>query len=594
MIAKALIVIALAPSCAAILAVQKNELRSADTLDGLWTFVREQSNSDDVGLNSSWHTMDLTKFANATVMPVPAAYNDMSASADLRDHVGWVWYQTMVIIPERDAGQRLVLRFGSVNYYAKVFFNSKEVGSHVGGHLPFEFDVTNVAKLGAINKITVAVNNTLSWSTIPQGDFNYMKDSTRNVGGRNISRTPDGAFKNIGNFDFFNYAGILRPVYLMKLPPSHIVDVWIIAEHLGSFSYQVTLSQNRSDEDVVVRMLDPDGNVVELVVPREQVRLDIYRQKFGFRTVGWSENQILINDKPFYCLGFGMHEDFEIHGRGFNPVVMTKDLNLLEWMGGNCYRTTHYPYAEERMAESDRRGIAVVVETPAVGLKGFSKENNLLHLKMLEELIERDKSHPCAIMWSLANEPKSDRKESRVYFKSLVDHAHDLDKTRPVTIVYGPTSFDNDQTADLIDVISVNRYYGWYIDMGKLDWINQSVYWDIAQWSDKYKRPIIVTEYGADSLPGLNQEPSVDFSEQYQNDLIIRTHHAFDVLRKEHRLAGEMIWNFADFMTAMTTTRAVGNHKGVFTRTRQAKMAAYTLRNRYLSLFNQTDLEIWK
>ncbi|PIO54122.1 glycoside hydrolase, family 2, partial [Teladorsagia circumcincta] len=111
-----------------------------------------------------------------------------------------------------------------------------------------------------------------------------------------------------------------------------------------SFSYEVTLSQNRSDEDVIVRMLDPDGVAVysargleqkgslstvkpwwprgmgepnlytlevELVVPREQLRLDVYRQKFGFRTVGWSQSQIMINDKPFYCLGFGMHEDFE-------------------------------------------------------------------------------------------------------------------------------------------------------------------------------------------------------------------------------------------------------------------------------------------
>ncbi|KHJ83515.1 glycosyl hydrolase family 2, TIM barrel domain protein [Oesophagostomum dentatum] len=263
-------------------------------------------------------------------------------------------------------------------------------------------------------------------------------------------------------------------------------------------------------------------------------------------------------------------------------------------MGGNCYRTTHYPYAEERMDESDRRGIAVVVETPAVGLKGFSKENNLLHLKMLAELIDRDKNHPSAIMWSLANEARTEKKESRTYFKNLVDYAHALDRTRPVTIVYGPTSFDNDQTADLIDIIGVNRYYGWYIDMGQLDWVNQSVYWDLAQWSEKYKRPILVTEYGADSLPGLNQEPSVDFSEQYQNDLIVRTHQAFDALRREHRLAGEMIWNFADFMTGMTTTRAVGNHKGVFTRTRQAKMAAYTLRNRYLSLFDQRNLDIWK
>ncbi|KAK6036029.1 hypothetical protein COOONC_26466, partial [Cooperia oncophora] len=89
-------------------------------------------------------------------------------------------------------------------------------------------------------------------------------------------------------------------------------------------------------------------------------------------------------------------------------------------------------------------------------------------------------------------------------------------------------------------------------------------------------------------------EPSIGFSEQYQNDLIVRTHHAFDVLRSEHRLAGEMIWNFADFMTSMSPLRAAGNHKGVFTRTRQAKMAAYTLRDRYLSLFNQTALEIWE
>ncbi|VDM83370.1 unnamed protein product [Strongylus vulgaris] len=91
----------------------------------------------------------------------------------------------------------------------------------------------------------------------------------------------------------------------------------------------------------------------------------------------------------------------------------------------------------------------------------------------------------------------------------------------------------------------------------------------------------------------MGKEPSVDFSEQYQNELIIQHHHAFDTLRNEHRLAGEMIWNFADFMTDMSILRAVGNHKGVFTRDRQAKIAAYTLRNRYLSLFNQTELEKW-
>lgn len=96
-------------------------------------------------------------------------------------------------------------------------------------------------------------------------------------------------------------------------------------------------------------------------------------------------------------------------------------------------------------------------------------------------MIDRDKNHPSVIAWSLANEPQTMKKESRNYFKlvtlfeyhinrrifrTLVDTAHGIDRTRPVTTVYGPTNFDNDQTADLMDFICVNRYYGWYIDMG--------------------------------------------------------------------------------------------------------------------------------
>lgn len=49
--------------------------------------------------------------------------------------------------------------------------------------------------------------------------------------------------------------------------------------------------------------------------------------------------------------------------------MMTKDLNTLEWLGGNCYRTSHYPYSQERAYEADRRGIAVITEVPAVGIK---------------------------------------------------------------------------------------------------------------------------------------------------------------------------------------------------------------------------------
>ncbi|CAB3410919.1 unnamed protein product [Caenorhabditis bovis] len=607
----------------ALLAVQKNEARTYESLDGLWTFVVEKHNGGDIGIANEWNKKDLARFENATVMPVPSAYNDLGTDASLRDHIGWVWYEKSEMVPLRDSNLRHVLRFSSVNYYAVVYVNSELVTSHVGGHLPFEVDITSFVKFGTKNKFTVAVNNTLSWTTIPQGDFNYQKLSPRNISNQIISRLPEGAFKNIGNFDFFNYAGILRSVFLVKLPSVYVHNINIVADHTGSFYFEAAVA-NLDDSRVEAKIYDPNENIVfvmngtkgegvienvklwwprgmgdpnlytlEIAVLNGNAIVDVYREIFGFRTVSLTTTQILINTKPFYCLGFGMHEDFELNGRGFNQVVMTKDLNLLEWMGGNCYRTTHYPYAEERMAENDRRGIAVIVETPAVGLKGFSKVNNNLHIKMLTDMIDRDRNHPSVIAWSLANEPITSKKESRHYFKILVETAHGIDKTRPVTTVYGPTNFDNDQTADLMDFICVNRYYGWYIDMGYLNWVNQSVYWDLSLWKETFKKPIIVTEYGADSLPGLNQEPSINFSEQYQEQIIRETHHAFDALRRDHSIAGEMIWNFADFMTGMTTTRAVGNHKGIFTRTRQAKMAAYTLRQRYLRLHAQHSLELW-
>ena len=76
---------------------------------GLWTFVRESLNVE-IGQKGSWQEKDLTKFANHSVMPVPSAYNDMSADAGLRDHIGWVWYQKKEVVPSSVAGKALLIR----------------------------------------------------------------------------------------------------------------------------------------------------------------------------------------------------------------------------------------------------------------------------------------------------------------------------------------------------------------------------------------------------------------------------------------------------------------------------------------------------
>ena len=68
-----------------------------------------------------------------------------------------------------------------------------------------------------------------------------------------------------------------------------------------------------------------------------------------------------------------------------------------------------------------------------------------------------------------------------------------------------------------------------------------------TQFPDK---PLYVTEYGAEAIPGLHEQPSAPFTEQYQVEVIQKTTEVLEVLRRSGQLSGEMIWNFADFMTA--------------------------------------------
>ena len=80
----------------------------------------------------------------------------------------------------------------------------------------------------------------------------------------------------------------------------------------------------------------------------------------------------------------------------------------------------------------------------------------------------------------------------------------------------------------------------------------------------------------------------VAFSEEFQAEYL-RSHFAtFDELRAAGVLVGEHVWNFADFMTGAGVTRVVGNRKGIFTRNRQPKLAARTLRERYHRLINES------
>lgn len=191
-------------------------------------------------------------------------------------------------------------------------------------------------------------------------------------------------------------------------------------------------------------------------------------------------------------------------------------------------------------------------------------------------------------MWSVANEPRTGKLQADAYFKEIADFTRSLDSTRPVTAVIA-VGVGQDKAAQYMDIVSFNRYNAWYSNPGQLNVVTTSVVQEAIAWHERHKKPVIMSEYGADTLEGLHTLPAFIWSEEYQKEILSRHFRAFDMLRDMGFFIGEFIWNFADFKTAQTYTRVGGNKKGIFLRNRQPKDSAFLVRQRYYALANVLD-----
>lgn len=290
--------------------------------------------------------------------------------------------------------------------------------------------------------------------------------------------------------------------------------------------------------------------------------------------------------------GFGMHHEQFFSGRTMNQPSIMKDMYLLKQIGANVIRTSHYPYSVEYLDACDENGIMVIAECPAVGLNSFSELKLMLHKQILLEMMQRDHHHPSIVMWSVANEPQSQLKEAQGYFESLLKYAReDLSQYtvgRPLTAAIAQ-SHANDKVAHTLDVIMVNRYYGWYDYSGVLEAIRMPLIASLSGWSQRFpEKPIILSEFGADTVSGIHSSTREIFSEEYQRDLLMRYENVFNELfcdNQTHSVNfwGSMIWNFADFSTHDSLLRVAGNKKGIYDRARQPKLAALSIASVYLN-----------
>ena len=252
--------------------------------------------------------------------------------------------------------------------------------------------------------------------------------------------------------------------------------------------------------------------------------VDSYTLPVGVRTVEVRGTEFLINGEPFYFTGFGKHEDPAVRGKGHDNAYLVHDFQLMDWVGANSFRTSHYPYAEEVMEFADRHGIVVIDETAAVGLNLGRRRRSSAAGARPTFVDGRDQTTARARPTrrrsansspgtrttrasSCGRSPTSPtpRRGAREYFEPLVgagpragpDPARRL-RQRHVRHPGERPARRPLRRAHAQPLLRLVRH------TGDLETAEQHLEKELRGWEARYGKPMMMTEYGADTMPGLH------------------------------------------------------------------------------------------
>lgn len=364
-------------------------------------------------------------------------------------------YRHVFDVPEDWMDRPVIVRFEGVDSAFYVSVNGKRVGFSKVPHMPAEFDLTRLLHPGA-NDLAVEV---FQWS-----DGTYLEDQ-----------------------DMWRLSGIFRDVHLYATGAVAINDIFVRTRFDETYSdAQLAVSIqlfNGADmpqaAQAQVALYGPDGtrvlegNVgdVQHLGPLATAMVEqafavpspahwtaetpaLYRLivtatdgegnvtecravNVGFRQIDIRDGQMLINGRPIKIRGVNRHESDPVHGHAVSYSSMVRDIELMKQHNINAVRTSHYPDDPRWYDLCDRYGIYVIDEADleshgasALGDWGYfakSPEWREAFLDRAVRMVERDKNHPCVVMWSLGNEsgygPNHD---------AMAEWIHSRDSSRPV------------------------------------------------------------------------------------------------------------------------------------------------------------------
>jgi len=519
-------------------------------------------------------------FATDRTLNVPGDWN--TQRPELYYYEGTVWYRKRFEYQPK-ADKRIFLHFGAVNYEAIVFVNGKEIGQHIGGFTPFNFEVTGLLKNGE-NSVVVKVDNKRKLEAVPTI-----------------------------NSDWWNYGGITRQVTFVETPKTYVRDYYVQLKKTDKniISGWMQLDGDQLTKTVKVEIpelkisqkLTPDANGYaafevkakptywspenpKLYTVNISVDDELVADEIGFRTIETKGTQILLNGKSVFLRGICIHEEAAFrNGRAYSKE---EDITLLQWakeLGCNFVRLAHYPHNEQMVRQAERMGLMVWSEIPVYWTIQWSNPDTYKNAEtQLTDMITRDKNRTNVIIWSIANETPHGAPRLE-FLTRLAAKARSMDPVRLVGAAMEKEEVKpgmmtvNDELSKIMDVLSFNQYVGWYDGLPeKCDRVN---------WTFAEQKPVIVTEFGGDAQFGLRGGKTDRFSEDYQEDLYIRT---VNMLKRIPGLAGTTPWILKDFRSPRRQLRDIQddfNRKGLVSDKGEKKKAFYVMQKWYEELKKQ-------
>ena len=574
--------------------------RQVSSLNGDWHYLVDQAPARDLytdkgaindrgyalnthpNISSGPHNEEYD-FATAPTLKVPGDWN--TQVAQLFNYEGVLWYERDFDAQPKP-GTRTFLHIGAANYRSHVWVNQKRVCDHEGGFTPFDCEVTAVLHPGS-NFVVIAV------------------DATRLVDG----------IPSVG-YDWYNYGGLTRDVSLVTVPTAFIDDYDVHLAHGPSWQPGNTeltgyihvldaapgtaVTLDIAEAGVHARLkTDADGRARFSVkaakltlwspeVPKlykvslatgNGAQQDKLTDDIGFRDIRVDGTRIVLNGRPVFLNGVNVHAEAPVRGgRADNDQDVATLFNYLKELHANFARLCHYPHDERMTRAADRNGIMIWSEIPNWQHISFDKpEVYAKDAAMLNEMIRRDRNKASVILWSVSNETGNNPVRTK-FLTDLVNEARKLDSTRLITSavnsehIVGETATLSDPLADVLDVIGVNEYIGWY---GGTPEDAAGMHWILPE------KPIIMSEFGAEAKYGNHGPANQRWTEEQQAEVY---RDQLIMFSKIPQLRGITPWILMDFRS---TTRNIPklqdgyNRKGLLSEDGQQKQAFLILQQAY-------------